>query len=48
MFRGDDGAAVMLAAPYTDQQDEARRALRTFLDAHLAAIDSALVTARSN
>jgi EpsI family protein len=48
MLRGDDGAAIMLSSPYTDNQDEARRALRAFLDAHLAALDTELAAARSN
>jgi exosortase A len=48
MFRGDDGAAVMLSAPYTDNQDDARTALRAFLDANLKAIESSLDSARSN
>jgi EpsI family protein len=42
LFRGDDGAAVMLAAPYGEQPDEARAALHAFLAAHMDAIDTAL------
>ncbi|MES2316921.1 MAG: exosortase A [Pseudomonadota bacterium] len=45
MFKGDDGAAVMLAAPYTDKQDDARKALHAFLDANLNAVESALSAA---
>jgi EpsI family protein len=41
-FQGDDGAAVMLAAPYSDSQDDARKALRAFLDTNLKAVESAL------
>lgn len=48
MFQGDDGAAVMLSAPYTDNQDDARKALRAFLEANLQAVESSLATARSN
>jgi EpsI family protein len=48
MFHGDDGAAVMLSAPYGEHQDDARRALHAFLDAHLKAIESSLERARSN
>ena len=47
LFRGDDGAAVMVAAPYGEQQDEARRAMRAFLDAHLDGIDASLAATRS-
>jgi exosortase A len=46
MVRGDDGAAVMLSAPYGDKPDEARAALRAFLAAHLGAIDAALAATR--
>lgn len=47
-FRGDDGAAIMLSAPYTEQDRQAARAaLRAFLDAHLHALDAALVSTRS-
>jgi exosortase A len=46
MMRGDDGAAVMLSAPYGDKPDEARAALRAFLAAHGAAIDAALAATR--
>lgn len=48
MFGGDDGAAVMLAAPYGESPDDARQALRAFLAANLKAIDTSLATARSN
>lgn len=48
LFHGDDGAAVMVSAPYTDNQDEARQALRAFLQTNLQAIDASLATARSN
>ena len=41
-LRGDDGAAVMLSAPYGDAPDDARAALRAFLAAHAGAIDAAL------
>ena len=48
MMRGDDGAAVMLSAPYTDQPDAARASLRAFLAANGAAIDAALAATRKN
>ena len=42
-FRGsDDGAAVMVSAPYDDNPDQARAALRDFLSANLAAVEAAL------
>ncbi len=46
LFRGDDGAVVMLRAPYTENPDEARAALRAFLQANLTPLESALETAR--
>jgi EpsI family protein len=48
LMHGDDGAAIMLSSPYTDDQDQSRRALRAFLDAHLMALESSLAAARSN
>ena len=49
LFGGDDGAAVMLSAPYSEnKQDEARAALRAFLGAHLTALESSLAATRSN
>lgn len=41
----DDGAAVMLYAPYDDQPDDARTGLRHFLAANAAALDAALSAA---
>jgi exosortase A len=46
LFAGDDGAALMVYAPYTDKPDEARAAMRAFLAAHFDKIDAALVSAR--
>ncbi len=48
MLRGDDGVAIMLSSPYTDNQEDTRRTLRAFLDAHLNAVESSLAAARSN
>ena len=49
LFSGDDGAAVMLSAPYVDnRQDTARSALRAFLDANLKAVESSLASAGSH
>jgi exosortase A len=47
-FHGsDDGAAVMVSAPYDDNPDQARAAMRDFLSANLAAVEAALAaTAR--
>lgn len=42
LMRGNDGAAVMVYAPYDSKPDEAREALRHFLTANLTAIESAL------
>ena len=47
-LRGDDGAAVMLSAPYGDAPDAARGALRAFLAAHAGAIDAALAATRQH
>ncbi len=47
-MRGDDGAAVMVSAPYGEHQDDARSALRAFLDANLTAVESSLERTRSN
>jgi EpsI family protein len=46
LFHGDDGAVVMVAAPYSDKPDEARTALRAFLTENAKAIDSALTATR--
>ena len=48
LFGGDDGAAVMVSAPYGEQAEDARTALRAFLGANLKAIDTSLASARSN
>jgi EpsI family protein len=42
LMRGDDGAAVMLSAPFDENPDTARAALRAFLANNLGAIDAAL------
>ncbi|RJG27553.1 exosortase C-terminal domain/associated protein EpsI, partial [Massilia cavernae] len=46
MLRGDDGAVVMVSAPYGEQPDEARAAMRAFLATHIGAIDAALDAAK--
>jgi EpsI family protein len=46
LFHGDDGAAIMVAAPYGEQADDARAALRAFLRGEGEAIERALVAAR--
>ena len=45
-FRGDDGALVVLAAPYSDNPDKARAIMRAFLEQHFGAVDAALRTTR--
>jgi exosortase A len=45
LFRGDDGAAIMLSAPYGEQADEARGAMRSFLADNLKAVDATLTAA---
>ncbi|HEX9173233.1 MAG TPA: exosortase A [Telluria sp.] len=45
LFRGDDGAAIMLSAPYGEQADDARAALRSFLLDNYKAVDATLVAA---
>ena len=47
MLHGDDGAVVMMAAPYTDNIEQARQALRAHLQREGAAIDAAIVAAHS-
>jgi len=42
----DDGAAVMIYAPYDEQPEHARAALRAFAAAHLTALDATLATTR--
>jgi EpsI family protein len=45
LFRGDDGAAIMLSAPFVDKADEARAALRSFMADNYKSIDAALAAA---
>lgn len=45
-LRGDDGALVVLAAPYTDDPEAARKTLRAFMERHFGALDAALNTTR--
>ena len=45
-LRGDDGALVVLAAPYTDDPEAARTTLQAFLAQHFGALDTALTTTR--
>jgi EpsI family protein len=47
MFQADDGAAVLLSAPYTDKPEQAREAIRAFMGANLAAIETALAATRA-
>ncbi|MBC7656353.1 MAG: EpsI family protein, partial [Frankiaceae bacterium] len=48
LFRGDDGAALLLSAPYTGDVEQARRAMRSFLADNLGAIETALIAAKAN
>lgn len=43
LMRGDDGATVMVFAPYTANPEEARAAMRSFLSQHLLTLEAALV-----
>jgi EpsI family protein len=45
LLRGDDGAALMLSAPFDDNPAAARAALRAFLADNLKAVDAALAHA---
>jgi len=45
-FQGDDGAMIALAAPFAEDQDNARAALRAFLDDNFEALDATLTAAR--
>ena len=47
LFRGDDGAAIMVSAPYTQDASVARQSMRAFLAANLQAIDAALAAAKA-
>jgi exosortase A len=42
LMRGDDGAAVVVYAPYTSNPDEARAAMRNFLNGNLTLLEATL------
>jgi len=46
MMHGDDGAAILLYAPYDSNPEQARAAMRTFLSAHLPQLETALAANR--
>jgi exosortase A len=48
LFRGDDGAAILVSAPYAIDPEPARRAMRAFLAANLPAIDATLAAAKAH
>jgi exosortase A len=48
LFRGDDGAAVVLSSPYTNDPEQARYSMRAFLGTHLSAIESTLNLAKGS
>ncbi len=47
LLKGDDGAAVMVFAPYVDHPDEARTVLRNFLNANLAPLETTLIRVKA-
>ena len=48
LFRGDDGAALLLSTPVTGDIEAARSRLRAFLSTSLPGIDASLVAARKH
>ena len=46
LLHGDDGAAMLLSAPYDANPEQARLSLHTFLNTNLLAIEAALIAAR--
>ncbi len=48
LLNGDDGAAVMVFAPYGDRPEEARAVLRDFLNANLGAFEARLLHIRND
>ena len=48
LFRGDDGAAVLISAPFVTSADDARKSMRAFITANAPAIDEVLAAARAN
>lgn len=42
LLRGDDGASMMVYAPYAENPDEARAALRNFLSGNLTSLEATL------
>lgn len=42
LMRGDDGAAIVVYAPYTTNPDEARVVMRNFLNQHLTTLEATL------
>lgn len=47
-LNGDDAAAIILVAPYSENPDQARLVLRDFLRTHLVAIESVLNSTRKH
>ncbi|WP_426116203.1 exosortase A [Massilia sp. PWRC2] len=45
--RADDGAAILLSAPYDEHPEQARAALNAFVQANLAPLNAALATTRA-
>jgi exosortase A len=47
-MQGDDGAALMVYAPFTDKPEDARKAMRAFLSSQFTQVDAALLAARGH
>ena len=43
-LKGDDGAAIILIAPFNDNMEDARKILRQFLKTDLERIETTLTT----
>ncbi len=46
LMQGDDGAAVMVAVPFYDNQDRARETMRDFIGEHLVPLEAMLAASR--
>ncbi|MGZ5779732.1 MAG: exosortase C-terminal domain/associated protein EpsI, partial [Burkholderiaceae bacterium] len=44
LMRGDDGAAVVVYAPYTTNPDDARVVMRDFLNGNLTSLEATLAS----
>jgi exosortase A len=48
LLQGDDGASVLVAAPYDEDPEVARKAMRSFLDGNLPALQATLAANRKS